>query len=840
MNIFGKMAQSTLKKNKTRTAVTIIGVILSAAMIMAITTFISSLRNFMVEQILIKDGAWHAEAYSVSAGKFNELSMNDQVKKAVKMENLGYAKLYHKGSAGVNTSYFNLQGYFDDAYDLAPVLLTAGRYPENDSEIIVPEMLFQNCKYKVGDKLALTVGDRVSKQNGQTLYQCDEFNMDDSGKLTEKFVKRYKKTYTVVGLFRRLGFENATADTVVTKASGSENVTYRAFFTLKNPKKVYDFINGELYDLRTKTHSDLLMYNGISNNDGFNKTLYAVAGVLISLIVLGSVSLIYNAFSISVQERIKQFGLMASVGATKKQIRKTIYHEAFIVSLIGIPLGVLGGIGGAAVTLRALRGNFELLLNSDAYSTVRVHASAKAVAVAVIIAFITVMISALIPAKKASKITPIEAVRQTNDIKIGKKEVKTSPVTKKLFGIEGMIASKNFKRNRKKYRSTIVSLTMSIVLFISASSFTQYLKKSMDIAVGTFDYDIEFTVPESENADKVFDLLKSADCVTSAYKAEIVYFNGRFDADRVLKPEKEYVSDKGRYDEPFTLYYLSDEEFDKYARRERIDPADYYNAGLKAIAYDNVRKREGNKYVESRLIADHNAPLAISAIHYEGNRKYNITAAEFAAAPPRGAQAVSESIILIMPQSSADIFKNFGYVTMRFNSSDYKITCKQMNDMLKENGFAGSVYSIKEMLASQQAMIDIVSVFSYGFILLISLISVANVFNTISTNIHLRRREFAMLRSVGMTGRGFNKIMIIECIFYGVKSVIYGLIISAAAVFAIYKAMSSGVGMRFILPWAAAATAVASVFAVVLITMIYAMRKVKKQNTIETIKDDNI
>ena len=141
---------------------------------------------------------------------------------------------------------------------------------------------------------------------------------------------------------------------------------------------------------------------------------------------------------------------------------------------------------------------------------------------------------------------------------------------------------------------------------------------------------------------------------------------------------------------------------------------------------------------------------------------------------------------------------------------------------------------------TSNAIVMIVNVFSYGFIILISLIVIANVFNTISTNILLRRQEFAMLKSVGMTKKSLNKMMNYECVFYGIKGLIFGLILAVLATYAMFNVMSEGFNVGFYIPVQSIVVVVISIFIVVFASMIYTMSKIKKDNVIETLRNDNI
>lgn len=141
---------------------------------------------------------------------------------------------------------------------------------------------------------------------------------------------------------------------------------------------------------------------------------------------------------------------------------------------------------------------------------------------------------------------------------------------------------------------------------------------------------------------------------------------------------------------------------------------------------------------------------------------------------------------------------------------------------------------------TSNAIVMIVNVFSYGFIILISLIVIANVFNTISTNILLRRQEFAMLKSVGMTKNSLNKMMNYECVFYGIKGLIFGMVMAVIATYAMFNIMSEGFNVGFYIPVQSIVVVVISIFIVVFASMIYTMKKIKKDNVIETLRNDNI
>ena len=164
-----------------------------------------------------------------------------------------------------------------------------------------------------------------------------------------------------------------------------------------------------------------------------------------------------------------------------------------------------------------------------------------------------------------------------------------------------------------------------------------------------------------------------------------------------------------------------------------------------------------------------------------------------------------------------------------------------MSDVLAEAGLSSTrLYDYAERAESERALVTVINVFSYGFITLISLIAVANVFNTISTNIGLRRREFAMLKSIGLTRRGFHKMMNFECLLYGIKGLIYGIPVAVGVTYLMYRSVVQGWETKFYLPWYSVAISVGSVFLVVFATMLYSMRKINRDNPIDALRNENL
>ena len=457
MNVFNKVTLESLKKNRTRTIVTIIGIMLSAAMICASTTLVSSMQNFVLRCAIHIDGDWYGAVYDAAYKDYEDIRDSDRVFSAAYAQVLGYAKI---DSANERKPYLYVLGgdVASGYFKTMPVHLILGTLPKDSTEIILPEHLTSNGKvnYKLRDTVTLDVGDRML--DGRRLGQDTPVYTYDSETQVEimsgeRLENTEPRTYTVVGIYERPTFEDYSAPgyTALTAADtkSADQSLIHCYFKLHKPAGVYDFVKemGYTQEYRYAYNTKVLLYSGTAPFDSFLTAFYSLAAIIIALIVFGSVSLIYNAFSISVSERTRQFGLLSSVGATRKQLRRMVLFEALAVSIVGIPLGILVGIGGIGITL--------LLIGDKFFSIVRVNipmrlcVSWQAVVIAAVIALVTVLISAWIPSKRATRASAVEAIRQSMDIKVSGRPVRTSKLAYKLFGLPGVLAGKHYKRNRK-------------------------------------------------------------------------------------------------------------------------------------------------------------------------------------------------------------------------------------------------------------------------------------------------------------------------------------------------------------------------------------------------------
>lgn len=857
MNIFNKVAMQGLKKNRTRTIVTIIGVILSAAMITAVTTFGVSLMNYMAEVAASKYGDWQVAYLDADSSFKKEISSDKKVEKAVSFENIGYAR--SEAGENPNKPYFFIAGFSQKTFDALPVTLVSGRLPENDREILLSGKATTEggASYALGDTISLAVGSRL--EGDKKLSQSDPYKAG-----TEIFAPQEEKEYTVVGICRTPVFEEDSSPgyTLITRNEESmQGAEFSVFVSLWNPRQIHSFAksagDGHAYIL----NHNVLRIMGLSDDPSdrvFNALLYSAGVIVIAIIMVGSIFLIYNSFSISLNERMRQIGILSSVGATSKQLRNSVLFEGLCIGVVGIPAGVCLGLASIGLIISGITKKLSSIFYTGVSLTMDI--SALAIIGAAAISMITILISAYIPARKAAKTPVMDCIRQTNEIKVEAKAVRISRMTRRICGLEGTLALKNFKRNKKRYRSIVLSLALSIVLFVSTSALVTSMNHETKQAKVVTSYDLGFGTQAMDDADmlNLYDKLKLAEGVTESSYQDVVEYMCTVSPGELTE---DYWKAAGGHssDEtvklPMDIQFLDDNAYLKIVKDLGLPTEEYAGESGKIIAVGKVNdeKAEGVKDLKDMFISPSMdlavMPKASAEAGEAQNQNISVTFVETVPpdSPPIAGAAEQRpySFQVLAPWSmkaylySADNPADLKVKGLTFQSENPPKSEKEMKTIIQEASLtsAYTFMNTSDALEEGRNYIFVANVFSYTFIIMISLIAIANVFNTISTNIKLRRRELAMLRSVGMSDRDFNKMMRFECAFYGVRSLLFGLPVAIISSWMICKTMMVD-SHRFVLPWASIGISIISVFLVIFITMLYAVSKIRKENIIDALRDD--
>ena len=855
MNILKKLTLKSLKLNKKRTIVTIIGIILSTALICAVAGMITSVQKTLINYAKSHSGNYHVCFKNIPNDELKYIKENKNVQNYFLSKNVGYGKL--EKVENEYKPYIFVMEYDKKGLEQGGVTLLEGRMPENSNEIVIPEHLIKSGRinYTIGEKITLNLGKRQTK-DGLELTQEDALLTDESEETEsssksksetedlEEIVDTKEHTYTIVGIIERSNYKgiegfSAPGYTAISYMDNENDINTANISVLYSNLKDFQKKTEDIKSVIEKNigssvtvsyNSSLIDYEG-GVSDTTMASLYSVGAVVIVIIILSSVFVIRNSFSISVSEKTKQYGMLSSIGATKKQIKKSVLYEGFYIGIIGIPLGILCGMLAVVILLQVVNALLGDSLNEKCVFSIPI----LAIIASIVISAITIYLSCILPARRASKISPIEAIRGNDDIKIKAKKVKTSKITKKLFGIGGVIASKNLKRNKKKYRTTVISLVVSISIFISLSSFLDYGGKIVNVYYKDLGYDISVYDGTVENYNEITKL-DNVEEYSYSYMTE-----GSVDINKYGSEFGKRIAEDSEETNSITIVLINNDYFKKFIEHLGIQSTNY-----KDIA---ILEDDACEYIDEKTVFENYYSLKTGdsiEITLTNGEKRTIKISKKTDERPMGYKNVYSnggylfvSEDFIQDKSDKKSFHVGGLLIKSQNPDELE---NEINNLKKTNNLYSKLYinNISKYVEENQKIILLISIFLYGFIAVITLIGVTNIFNTITTNMILRSKEFANLKSVGMTTKEFNRMIRLESILYGLKSLLIGIPLGLIGSYCIYNGIAKGLDFGYILPLKSIIIAIIFVFIIVGLTMKYSLNKINKQNIIETIREDNI
>ncbi|CDB31422.1 putative uncharacterized protein [Clostridium sp. CAG:575] len=900
MKVLNELSIKDLKLNRKRSIVIIIGIILSTALICGVAGLVSSFQQTLVETVKNSHGNYHAIFYDVPKEELKYIENNRNVENYYLSEDLGvsYLPKIELATKKVTEPYINVIAMDNKFLDNMAIKIHEGRLPENDTEIAVSVRINDKYKlnYKVGDTITLNLGER-QLSTGEKLTKIKPYltGEEDNGEiLKEELVNTTERTYKIVGIIERPSYAIESYEspwfTAITKMEKVEKkANIAVLYTnlqnyIKNTEEINKMVKAtekekqnenntysfgglkdkySSYKYELCINEDLLRFEGVNLSESTLTMIYGLAGFIMAIVLVSSVFVIRNGFAISITERLKQYGMLSSIGATKKQIKKSVYFEGFILGLIGIPLGIFAGIFAIYVLVNLV--NF-ILKDYISNSTLLVYSmSWVAVSISILVSTVTIWLSCKSSARRASKITPIEAIRSSNDIKLEAKKIKCPKIITKIFKTGGEIAYKNLKRSKKKYRTTVVSIIVSVVIFIAISSFIEYGFKMSGAYYTELNYNYaiysrstvsskdkeEFAKVEAREKE-MFNEISKFDTVDDYSINKSATFKIKIDdqyKEKLTEYGKKVRETTGSYEmdeegnkkelDFVTIISLSQNQYEKYVKKIGGTYENYKDGAIlidNSINYDSNGKRvQGSKYTWKKG----------DIIHGQvGNKDYDVKIVARTEERPMGVESLySTNAYFIVSEEFINGLEEHSLPGMYIQSKKVDKLDEQVENYMKENNITENTFwinNINEAVKEQNAVILVISIFLYGFITVITLIGITNIFNTITTNMNLRKKEFAMLKSIGMTKKEFNRMIRLESIFYGVKSLVIGIPIGILLSYGIYNIFKDNMEMEYVLPIKAIVMAIVFVAIVIGIIMKYSMNKINKQNIIETIRNDNI
>lgn len=948
MNLMKTLTLKNLKLNRKRTIVTIVGIILATALLSALVTLVSSFQYSMIEYQKQKGGDFHVKFSNVKMSELSEFKNNRNIESTFETMGMGFAKL--DGCKNEDKPYAYVMATDEAGFERGCFKLIEGRMAKNEDEIVIPRHLKTNGRIdiKVGDEITLDIGKRYDSNTESVIWENIAYE-HEAETLTDTVTKRYK----VVGIMERPGYGmedySAAGYTFVTYSdelaaidNGTKSEVNEADTTLtvysrytqkalRNKDAVTADIIGVDEKLFEKSNNSsvemsaeesdrflkemenakydiyinrfLISYECVFPIDGTFKALFTVAAVVALIIILTSVYCIKNSFNISITEKIRQYGMLASVGATRRQIKSSVKTEAAMLGVVGIPVGTMSGILASFILVKVVNALSAGWLNF----ALSFHTSLPALILAVILSIATIYFSATGSARRAAKVTPLEAIRNTKEIKIKSAKLKTPAIIGRIWGIGGVISYKNIKRNKKKYRTTVTSIVICSVTFIVISYFMSMAFSVVGMSYASVDYNIGINMSCKKDLDieKLSELLSGIE----GAKDYLVGAGYYFDVD---KPEytKEYgeycgqlYDDREDVSQEFFITVLNDKSYDKYASDAGVKNADTGAILVNKCTFD-VYNEKSSKYVKEEMelykykagdtircgynvyddassddnaaegdtessTDDNNAVEGDTESGTEDNSGYvdeetinngvrktvDVTIAGVTDKVPIGYKGYGNTTLLFMNQKGfeslwADGKSNelkpghasYSAYVVAENADEYQDTFeKETEENPEYSQISFYVSNMDKQMRDEKSLFTLLGVFAYGLIVVIALIGITNIINTLSTGMELRSREFATLRSIGMTDKQFAGMVRLESVFISVKALVIGVPLGILISYLLCVMMNRmDDAIIYEPPYKAIILCIVVVIMLIYAIMKLSMTKLRHNNIIETIKNENL
>lgn len=929
MNLMKTLTLKNLKLNRKRTIVTIVGIILATALLSALVTLVSSFQYSMIEYQKQKGGDFHVKFSNVKMSELSEFKNNRNIESTFETMGMGFAKL--DGCKNEDKPYAYVMATDEAGFEKGCFNLIEGRMAKNEDEIVIPRHLKTNGRIdiKVGDEITLDIGKRYDSNTESVIWENCAYE-HEAETLTDTVTKRYK----VVGIMERPGYGmedySAAGYTFVTYSdelaaidNGTKSEVNEADTTLtvysrytqkalRNKDAVTADIIGVDEKLFEKSNNSsvemsaeesdrflkemenakydiyinrfLISYECVFPIDGTFKALFTVAAVVALIIILTSVYCIKNSFNISITEKIRQYGMLASVGATRRQIKSSVKTEAAMLGVVGIPVGTMSGILASFILVKVVNALSAGWLNF----ALSFHTSLPALILAVILSIATIYFSATGSARRAAKVTPLEAIRNTKEIKIKSAKLKTPAIIGRIWGIGGVISYKNIKRNKKKYRTTVTSIVICSVTFIVISYFMSMAFSVVGMSYASVDYNIGINMSCKKDLDieKLSELLSGIE----GAKDYLVGAGYYFDVDN-----PEYTKEYGEYcrklidesedvSQMFLITVLDDKSYDKYASdagiKNAAEGAILVNKGTFAVYNENSSKyvkkeMELYKYKAGDTIrcgynvyddapSDDNAVEGDTESSTEDNnngirKTVDVTIAGVTDKVPIGYEGYSNNTLYTLLFMNQKGFESLwadgksgnelkpGYATysayvVAENADDYQDTFeKETEENPEYSQISFYVSNLDKQMRDEKSLFTLLGVFAYGLIVVIALIGITNIINTLSTGMELRSREFATLRSIGMTDKQFAGMVRLESVFISVKALVIGVPLGILISYLLCVMMNMmDDAIIYEPPYKAIILCIVVVIMLIYAIMKLSMTKLRHNNIIETIKNENL
>lgn len=656
-----------LAKNRARSIVTIVGIALSCALLAAVLLCVSSLTAYMRDVELARDGAWMASVITTDEDAIAQARADGQVSGLTDLTYVGQMQSFDAAKedpADAVSAQLHIQAIDGNLAQLCTIQLSDGRLPQNSHEIVL------NKKYQGTTELTdqpCELGSTFSGELALRGLAGDEARRFDLGTGFGAFGEEglvpsgVEATYTVVGFYDTdwsatltwctdsalvlesgqvvapsqayegtvmasiqafsPAFTYADSDLVTAQGALGEEVDHTVYLATQGISTVGDLVTlvesyfGGVFTI--STHDSLLRCLFMTDSRSVWATLYQLAGIVCAIIVIASASLIFNAFAISVAERTRQFGLLSSIGASKRQIRAMVFWEALALAVVGIPAGLLLGVAGSAVVLGSISGQLASVLGAtiDFPVSFTLAVDAPSLVMAAVLALVVVMLSAWVPSCRAASVSAVEALRNVNDVRLSRRQLRRArscasdpwkprafEVGAHVLGVPGALASRSSSRGPAKARVASASLAIAIVLFVTAGSFGDALKAISGATTEEYDYDISVSAYSDKDGDvsraqAVYQELCNVGGVRGKGAIALVSLPASMPVSMAGDDAYGYDDGTGAFQYQASLVFVDDEAYRTYLDQLGLNADEYLDASHpKALAYNETGHNGGVGY----------------------------------------------------------------------------------------------------------------------------------------------------------------------------------------------------------------------------------------------------
>ena len=849
MNILNQLTIKNIKLNKRITAFIIIGIIISTIYLNIMVAVRSSLINMGIKYTKeIEKNNYHFKIEDFPINEVSKLKNNSKIEDVYIIQSLDTLD----SSYGVET----LNKDFIEAYskktlnDLFSKQIR-GRIPKNENEILIGpknQWGLNEVEYNIGDSIDFRI--------------VTQINYDED---YDKYIyKSYKKEYKIVGVFVEEEEYNNRYITCFDENKFKGNVDVYVRCNKDGVKDIYKTIgnvlnlNEEELKKRKEDYGSVIHINEkyeisinknlveLENNRiydcyvlDFGTSEYYVFAIVSSLIiVITSIVFLSNNFYIFFTKNIKQYGMLKSIGTTKKQIKKIIFSEATAFMIIAVPLGMIFGILTSIIFINICNVFIEKAYFVE--NLCRYSFSIYQVIYAIGLEAIIIYLSAFIVAIKLAKKTPMELIKNSYNLKIKSKKFETPSIFKKIFGVYGDFAFKSIERNRINYRSILLTFIVSVAVFIILFNNNNIIVEQNNYKIFFFDkveeYNISLKIKE-KNLNSIKSVLNSDNI--QKYSA-IKYGSMKIDNNNL---NKEYINAFGLledHEEYIRIYSMEKNQFIQYIKDFGLNYDETKNDAILVYGEKYYLYHQNEKYLITKMnkLKRYDFKVGDLCKGIDENKNITFDIASVVEKTPFGLSNEDKPFLVTSDEVFNKYFENkYVNVYIRTNKPDEIKTLigKKLND---------EYYEFKELSQNEisNSNIGIIyNIFLYTCVMVIFFIIIINLVNTVSMNLELRKIEFAKLKSIGITQKEIKKIIIIEYFIIGLKSIIVGLIIGFIGTYLLY--IYYGRFLFIILkssPLIGVAIAIIIVSLIINLLIKYSIHKLNKQSIIETIRNENI